>query len=139
MRTYRITIGFEDPPEGGVNADAVAATLATAFPGSIYQVEQISGNTHTQNALKNRLDLPRDQKIYLSLAHFIQTSPRFDDQMFRLDAHRGVARVELIEPASKSALRSRSYAYETSDEHEIVSLEAAIAADFAVGATTSDT
>ena len=80
--------------------------------------------------IRARLDLPPDQKMYLSIARFIQTSLRLGNQQFRLDAHRGTMRVDLLAPTSQLVLRSASYSYATSDDGEIASLEDAISKDF---------
>lgn len=78
-----------------------------------------------------RLYLPPDQKIYLSIARFLQSSPLFGTQMFRLDAHRGTMRVDLWDAESQSVLHSVSYLYRAADDAEIAALEAAISKDFA--------
>ncbi|ASD79861.1 hypothetical protein CRM94_25935 [Burkholderia gladioli] len=59
--------------------------------------------------------------------------------MFALDAHRGIARINLIDAASDTVLQSRTYPYTDSTEAtldtDILVLQLRIAADFGVAAS----
>lgn len=120
--------------------EKVKAALVSIVPASRYKIEDLTRiaaidasqvTSREAKPVSARLDLPTDQKIYLSMAQFMQTSPLLGTQLFRLDAHRGTMRVDLLESTSKSVLKSVSYSYATSEDSEITSLEDAISRDFA--------
>ncbi|MFM0758070.1 hypothetical protein [Paraburkholderia strydomiana] len=131
MISYRLTVDAPDIPD----TDAVISSRIEAAPRELNFEELSLEKSQTVASTRQRLSLPDDQRVYLSLARFIEDSPLLGEQLFALDAHRGVARVDLIDRSSNTVLRSVSYAYgnalDAAIDAQIAALQSRIAADFA--------
>ncbi|AJX00620.1 hypothetical protein QHI69_19770 [Burkholderia gladioli pv. gladioli] len=136
MKTIRLQ--FDASGSSTPHAEIVSL-IENALAGLDCRVEPASGTASQRTASRSRLRLPRDQKVYLSLARFIEESPTLGEQLFALDAHRGIARINLIDAASDTVLQSRTYPYTDSTEAtldtDILVLQLRIAADFGVAAS----
>lgn len=141
MISYRLTINATDIPD----ADAVISRRIEAALSELncrveLNFEELNlEKPQSVASARQRLSLPDDQRVYLSLARFIEDSPLLGEQLFALDAHRGVARVDLIDRSSNAVLRSVSYSYgkvlDAAIDTQIAALQSRIAADFAPAAS----
>lgn len=141
MISYRLTVNATDIPD----ADAVISRRIEAALSELncrveLNFEELNlEKPQSVASARQRLSLPDDQRVYLSLARFIEDSPLLGEQLFALDAHRGVARVDLIDRSSNAVLRSVSYSYgkvlDAAIDTQIAALQSRIAADFAPAAS----
>ncbi|HYS68070.1 MAG TPA: hypothetical protein VEN30_30195 [Paraburkholderia sp.] len=141
MISYRLTVDAPAIPD----ADAVISSRIEAAPSELNRRVELNfeelnlEKPQSVASARQRLSLPDDQRVYLSLARFIEDSPLLGEQLFALDAHRGVARVDLIDRSSNAVLRSVSYSYgkalDAAIDMQIAALRSRIAADFAPAAS----
>ena len=136
MKIYRLTADAPALPDPHAE---IGSLIETALSGLNCRIELNVEEPRARAATRQRLSLPDDQRVYLSLARFIEDSPLLGEQMFALDAHRGLARVDLVDPASNTVLRSRSYPYgnvtDATIDTEVIMLQSRITADFAPAAS----
>lgn len=137
MKIARITVDATALPDRHAE---IGTLIEAALSGLNCDMELSVEEPRARAATRQRLSLPDDQRVYLSLARFIEDSPLLGEQMFALDAHRGLARVDLVDPASNAVLRSRSYPYgnvaDATIESEIIRLQSCISTDFAPAASS---
>lgn len=135
MISYRLTVNAPDIPDAdAVISGRIEAALSELNVELNFEDLNLEKPQSVASA-RQRLSLPDDQRVYLSLARFIEDSPLLGEQLFALDAHRGVARVDLIDRSSNAVLRSVSYSYgkvlDDAIDTQIEALQSRIAADFA--------
>lgn len=141
MISYRLTVHAPDMPDAGA---VISGRIEAALSELNCHVELSFEEPNLKKpqsvaSSRQRLSLPDDQRVYLSLARFIEDSPLLGEQLFALDAHRGVARVDLIDRSSNAVLRSVSYSYgkalDAAIDTQIAALQSRIAADFTPAAS----
>lgn len=141
MISYRLTVNATDIPDAdAVISGRIEAALSELNCRVELNFEELNlEKPQSVASARQRLSLPDDQRVYLSLARFIEDSPLLGEQLFALDAHRGVARVDLIDRSSNAVLRSVSYSYgkvlDAAIDTQIAALQSRIAADFAPAAS----